>query len=626
NAALIQSQTCNGSAFQQWKVVKDAAGYSELVNVGSGKCMDLTGGSTALGTNIQQWSCSGADYQKWNVSDQGSAQFAVLSKYSGLALDVYEFSTANGARIVQWDYLGGANQKWTLPEATYDSAGTTGGPTSGALITLKGVQAGQCIGVKDASSANGAQLQSQTCSGSTFQQWKAQRDASGDYELINVGSGRCIDLPGASTANSTALQQWGCSGGAWQKWTFRDDGAGHNYITSKSSGLAIDVTGRSTADGALIVQYPYQGGTNQQWIVGTSSGGSTGGSRPVVSGYAATSSSGLTTTTGGGSAAVETVTSCATLKSKLEDATARVLEIPSGTTLDCRTAATNTTACELKCSSSSSQVFWRVPVGDQTCTSLADFDGNGTLDVPAGKAVSKPTYDFRINVNSNKTVRGVGSGATLKGVSFNIANKSNIIVQNLAITEINPSLIEAGDALTINTSHHVWIDHCRFSMISDGYADIRYNSSAVTLSHNVINGANPYVCGGQHNFVTLVTDSQVTYHHNYFDHVGGRNPKVDGSADVHIYNNYYDSVSYFCANSGTGSEVLVENNHYYNSRYPHWAAGGAIEASGNTYSGSTSTAGRDATGSVFNPPYSYSLESSSSLNSSVPAQAGIGKY
>jgi pectate lyase len=229
-------------------------------------------------------------------------------------------------------------------------------------------------------------------------------------------------------------------------------------------------------------------------------------------------------------------------------------------------------------------------------------------------------------VNSNKTVRGAGSGAILKGVSFNIANKSNIIVQNLTISEINPSLIEAGDALTINTSHHVWVDHCKFSMISDGYLDIRYGSSAVTVSNNVIDGANAYVCDGQHNFVSLVSDSQVSYHHNYFDHVGGRNPKATDSATVHLYNNYYNSVSYFCTAANSSAQVLVENNYYYNSNYPHWVDGGTIEASGNVYAGTTSATHRDSNGTVFNPPYAYTLESASSLNTTVPAKAGPGKY
>jgi pectate lyase len=270
-------------------------------------------------------------------------------------------------------------------------------------------------------------------------------------------------------------------------------------------------------------------------------------------------------------------------------------------------------------------VFWRLPVTGQTCTTLADFNGDGTLDVPAGTLVNKTRSDYTINVRSNKTLLGAGSGATLLGVSLNIQSQSNIIVRNIALRQINPDLIEAGDGLTINTAHHIWIDHCSFSMISDGFMDIRYTSSAITVSYNHIDGRNSYVCGGQHNFISLVSDSDVTYDHNYFDHVGGRNPKVTGVSRVHLYDNYYDSVSYFCASSGTSSQLLVQNNYYYNSRYPHWNEGGIIEASGNVYAGTTSTSGRDTNGDAFTPPYSYSLSSASTLNTSVPAGAGIGK-
>jgi pectate lyase len=342
----------------------------------------------------------------------------------------------------------------------------------------------------------------------------------------------------------------------------------------------------------------------------------------LPTGFASTPSNGLTTTTGGGTAAPNVATNCALLKSWLEDASARVVELPAGTTLDCRSNPTTIQACELKCSSSSSKVFWRVPVGDQTCTSLADFNGDGTLDVPAGTLVDKQRSDFTIRVKSNKTLRGAGPGATLLGVSLNIDKQSNIIIENIALREINPSLIEAGDAITINDSHHVWLDHCAFSLISDGYMDIRDGSSNITVSYNHIDGQNAHVCDGQHNFISLVSDSQATYDHNRFDHVGGRNPKVTGASLVHLYSNGYEGVSYFCASAGAGSEVLVEGNHYFDSRYPHWAEEGKLEASGNQYAGSTSSAGRDSNADVFAPPYPYTLDPVASLRAALSTQTG----
>lgn len=362
---------------------------------------------------------------------------------------------------------------------------------------------------------------------------------------------------------------------------------------------------------------------------GSAAGSGGTGSTPtpsVVSGFASTASSGLATTTGGGTAPADTVVSCAELDEYLSDARARVIEIPAGTTLDCRTAPRTQQACELQCSAAAATpVYWRVPVGEFTCTSLADTNGDGTLDVPAGKLVSKVRREISIKVGSNKTLRGLGSGATLLGVSLDIENQSNIIIQNLKLSEVNPDLVEAGDGITINGSHHVWVDHCELSMISDGYLDIRYGSSAVTVSHSHINGRNQYVCGGQHHYISLVSDSQVTFSHDYFDHPSGRNPKVSGASQVHIHSSYYAGISYFGASAGAGAEVLVEGNYYLDTRYPHWADGGSIEASGNQYAGKTSTDHRDDNADVFEPPYEYELYPVSSLPESIVASAGPGR-
>jgi pectate lyase len=289
-----------------------------------------------------------------------------------------------------------------------------------------------------------------------------------------------------------------------------------------------------------------------------------------------------------------------------------VVQLASGSTLDCRTPGTTLQACEIPCGGSSSQVFWRVPVGSQTCADL----GGGYL-------VNKTHNEYPININSNKTLVGLGSGATLKGVTLGINGKSNIIVRNVTLSEVNPSLIEAGDGIGVNNSHHVWVDHVKFSMVSDGYFDIR-SSQAVTVSYSHIDGVNSYACSGKHPYVALVDASDVTLHHNYFDNSYGRNPKVTGASRVHLYSNYYTGIDYFCSSFGTSSQGLVQGNYFNDSRYPHWSEGGSIEATGNVYAGKSADANqkRDGGANVFDPPYSYSVDNASNLPSTIPSLVG----
>jgi hypothetical protein len=55
---------CNGSGAQQW--TQD--GQHELVNTGSGKCLDATNQSSADGTPLQIWTCAGTANQQWTLN------------------------------------------------------------------------------------------------------------------------------------------------------------------------------------------------------------------------------------------------------------------------------------------------------------------------------------------------------------------------------------------------------------------------------------------------------------------------------------------------------------------------------------------------------------------------------
>lgn len=67
-----------------------------------------------------------------------------------------------------------------------------------------------------------------------------------------------------------------------------------------------------------------------------------------------------------------------------------------------------------------------------------------------------------ITVTSNKSLVGK-NGATIKGKGIRIANAQNVIVQNVAFTDINPKYVWGGDAVTLDTTDMVWIDHVTVS-------------------------------------------------------------------------------------------------------------------------------------------------------------------
>lgn len=94
-----------------------------------------------------------------------------------------------------------------------------------------------------------------------------------------------------------------------------------------------------------------------------------------------------------------------------------------------------------------------------TAINKDDWCGNYQASAPA----TSVTYDEAgldpIIVASDKTIIGSGSAGVIKGKGLRIVGGKNIILQNIHITELNPQYVWGGDAITLEGSDLVWIDH-----------------------------------------------------------------------------------------------------------------------------------------------------------------------
>ncbi|MFR0359214.1 ricin-type beta-trefoil lectin domain protein [Streptomyces sediminimaris] len=108
NGTAADIATCNGSVAQQWSAPSDGSLRA------LGKCLDATGRGTANGTKIEVWDCNGGSNQQWQAYNGGYRNPA-----SGRCLDDPGSSTTDGTQLVLWDCNGGPNQRWTaLPVAS----------------------------------------------------------------------------------------------------------------------------------------------------------------------------------------------------------------------------------------------------------------------------------------------------------------------------------------------------------------------------------------------------------------------------------------------------------------------------------------------------------------------------
>ncbi|MCA2017533.1 RICIN domain-containing protein [Vibrio tritonius] len=492
-------------------------------------------------------------------------------------------------------------------------------PTSGGTYYLINKGSGQALDVNTNDTSTVPNVITYEFWEPTNQQFVLTKQSDNYWEIKSVYNSKLVEVLNSSTSNGANVDTYTDWDGDNQRWEIKTDSDGGFKIVNKNSQLSLTVAGSS--NGSNVYQNSDESLSSQRWYINPVSGSCSSSSDTDLVGFASQSGDdGLSTTTGGAAGSTVTVSSCSALTSALTSSSAQVIQIPANTSIDCRTSARTVAACALDCSNwgDSGKTWYRIPTSSQSCS---EFDGS-----TSSSTVNVTRNESTIYVKSNKTLIGLGSGSKIIGANLYLSGVENVIIRNLAISTINPSLVEAGDGITVNDSSHIWVDHVAFSNISDGYVDVD-NSKNVTVSWNRFYGYNSQVCASQHWYTNLVADSEVTFHHNFWDTAAGRNPKIDGEdARVHLFNNYWKDITYFSIGGDDSAQILVENNYFENSAKPHWNIGSAyFSASGNTYTGVSSTDQyKDSGSTVFSDVnmYNYTLEDPSVLGSEVDGGTG----
>ena len=95
-----------------------------------------------------------------------------------------------------------------------------------------------------------------------------------------------------------------------------------------------------------------------------------------------------------------------------------------------------------------------------------------------------------IYVKSNKSLIGVGNKGVLKGKGLRLSNGvSNIIIQNVKITNLNPQYVWGGDAITLSGTDLVWIDRVTTSLIGRQHLVLGNDANKrVTVTNSFFDG------------------------------------------------------------------------------------------------------------------------------------------
>jgi pectate lyase len=242
----------------------------------------------------------------------------------------------------------------------------------------------------------------------------------------------------------------------------------------------------------------------------------------------------------------------------------------------------------------------------------------------------------QIRVSADKTIIGVGSDSGFVGGGLNLTDNDDIIIKNLVISKAHDT-----DAISLNNSHNIWIDHCDLSSERDaeagsydGLVDITRASDFVTISWTRYHDHDDTGIIG-HSDSNGAQDSgtlHVTYHHDlYTDVTAG--PRVRFGS-VHVFNTYFEGIEDYAVASTMGALVLIDDNYFKNipapgypvtTTLPDSAAPGTVWLSNNVTDATDNQDNLTTLAMQWMPPYPYTPDSVASVPALVAACAGTGK-
>ena len=255
----VQIYSKNNTLAQNFIVTSVGNGYYKIACEGTGKVLDVSGGSSANGTNVQQYKWNGSAAQCWRFIDAGNGSYYIQSKL-GTVLDIVSGAIYAGNNVQTYMLNETNAQKWKLSKLNYADI------EEGTYTIQTALSTNKVLDISGGSVDNSANVQIYDKNGTTAQNFVVKKLADHEYQITCENSGKALDVAGGSSSAGTNVWQYSKNNSNAQSWRFIDAGNGYYYIVSKL-GTVLDVSGASTANGANVQTYTLNKSNAQKWKI-----------------------------------------------------------------------------------------------------------------------------------------------------------------------------------------------------------------------------------------------------------------------------------------------------------------------------------------------------------------------
>ena len=193
--------TSNNTDAQKWVISKTDDGYYNIISKSSGINLEVAGEKNINGTNIQINFAKNSHNQKFKFIETkvgtktiSNGTYEITSKVaSNMLLDVSGGSSNDGANVQIW---ADANEKQQKFELTYLENGSY-------KIVCK--RSGKALTVSETGTLYSSNVYQSTYYQKANQMWRIEKN-NNDYYIVSEYNGRYLDVAGGSTENGTNIR------------------------------------------------------------------------------------------------------------------------------------------------------------------------------------------------------------------------------------------------------------------------------------------------------------------------------------------------------------------------------------------------------------------------------------
>lgn len=285
----LEQYTAENAVHQHWFAVLGDDGYYTLVSrLNSRVCLDVKGGGTTAGSDIQAYNKNDTDSQKWKlaaptVTDFIDGRVFYLSpKHTGTSkvLDLVGNGSGNGTQVQLYDKKETEIQRWKFERLGVDYLN---GVKCNYYAIHSVYSPTRALDIPGGSTSNGTRPQLYDYSASNKNQQWYVTDAGGGYYYIIPRSDttKYLGVAGSSTSNNAAVELWD-SNGDNRKWklteTIVPETLGtYSILPKHAPGMHVGPASSNSDNGTKLIIWEYNESSNYaRWTfvkMGTDSGG-----------------------------------------------------------------------------------------------------------------------------------------------------------------------------------------------------------------------------------------------------------------------------------------------------------------------------------------------------------------